>query len=606
MPTALIRSLRFMRAYAGVAASAILAVLLASAADLAAPQVLRWVIDSGIRAGDMDIVIRGALAVVGVAAIGGTAQFLQGYLSAKASHGAAFEMRHAVFSKLQSLSFSYHDRAQTGELITRVTSDVDLVRDFVGGGLAQAVSAFLLLVGAVVVLFRMEWRLALVAVSAMPPTLLVLVVFVQGLGPMFRRFQQRLGALNSVLQENIAGIRVVKAFAREEHETARYKEASDSLLQQGLEVRAAVANAFPLLSLVGSLGVAAVTWYGASLIVAGELTVGELVAFTAYVALMLQPLFIIGFGAQAIARAGAGAQRLFEVLDAKSEVSEKPGAATLPALEGRVEFDHVTFRYPGDEHDTLSDVSFAIEPNTTVAIVGATGSGKTTIVNLIPRFYDVTGGAVRLDGVDVRDATLDSLRSRIGVVLQDSVLFSGSVRENIAYGRTDASEADVVAAARSAQADDFVRRLADGYDTTVGERGVQLSGGQRQRVAIARALLIDPRILIMDDSTSSVDTETEAALRLALDTLMVGRTTFVVAQRLSTVRRADMILLIDEGRIVASGTHAELLENECLYAEIAASQLIGGDRMTDAAAEPGDAARESAADGAPDADASST
>lgn len=576
MRTALIRSLRFMRAYIAVAVAAVAAVLLAGVADLVAPQILRLVIDRGIRGGDMRQITAYCATLVGVAALGGLATFLQGYWSARASHGAAFGMRDAVFGKLQALSFSYHDRARTGELITRVTSDVDIVRDFVGGGLVQAISAALLLLGAITLLVSMNWRLALVALAAIPATVVVLLVFVRNLGPMFRRFQERLGALNTVLQENVSGIRVVKAFAREDFESTRYKVASDSLLEQGLDVRRAVANSFPLLSFVGSLGLVAVTWYGAVLVVQGSLTVGGLVAFTGYLALMLQPLFIIGFGAQTIARAGASAQRLFEVLDASSEVSEKPDAVELAALEGAVEFDRVSFRYPGDDRDTITDVSFSVEPDTVVALVGATGSGKSTLVSLIPRFYDVTAGTVRVDGADVRDATLDSLRGQIGVVLQDSVLFSGTVRENIAYGRPDASDGEVEAAAEAAQAASFIAELQHGYLTRVGERGVKLSGGQRQRIAIARALLVDPRILIMDDSTSSVDTETEAALRRALDTLMAGRTTFVVAQRLSTVKRADRILLVDAGRVVASGTHEELLASECLYAEIAASQLVGG------------------------------
>lgn len=576
MRTALIRSLRFMRAYIAVAVAAVVAVLLAGVADLVAPQILRLVIDRGIRGGDMRQITAYCATLVGVAALGGLATFLQGYWSARASHGAAFDMRDAVFGKLQALSFSYHDRARTGELITRVTSDVDIVRDFVGGGLVQAISAALLLLGAITLLVSMNWRLALVALAAIPATVVVLLVFVRNLGPMFRRFQERLGALNTVLQENVSGIRVVKAFAREDFESTRYKVASDSLLEQGLDVRRAVANSFPLLSFVGSLGLVAVTWYGAVLVVQGSLTVGGLVAFTGYLALMLQPLFIIGFGAQTIARAGASAQRLFEVLDASSEVSEKPDAVELAALEGAVEFDRVSFRYPGDDRDTITDVSFSVEPDTVVALVGATGSGKSTLVSLIPRFYDVTAGTVRVDGADVRDATLDSLRGQIGVVLQDSVLFSGTVRENIAYGRPDASDGEVEAAAEAAQAASFIAELQHGYLTRVGERGVKLSGGQRQRIAIARALLVDPRILIMDDSTSSVDTETEAALRRALDTLMAGRTTFVVAQRLSTVKRADRILLVDAGRVVASGTHEELLASECLYAEIAASQLVGG------------------------------
>ena len=380
------------------------------------------------------MIISGALSLVGVAVLGGLATFLQGYLSARASHGAAYDMRNAIFEKLQDLSFSYHDRARTGQLITRVTSDVDLVRDFVGGGLVQAISATILLVGAVILLLTMNWRLALVAFISIPATIFVLVRFVGNLGPTFRTFQQRLAGLNSVLQENIAGVRVVKTFAREPYEAERYRAADEMLLEQGLAVRTTVANAFPLLFSVGTLGVALVTWVGAVQVIHGQLTVGELVAFTSYLMLLLQPLFIIGFGAQGIARAGASAQRLFEILDAVNEVTDRPGAGSLASIDGRVEFADVTLRYPGTTSDTLSDLSFRVEPGTSVALVGATGSGKTSVVNLIPRFYDVSDGAVLIDGMDVRDVTLDSLRSRIGVVMQDSVLFSGTVAENIAYG----------------------------------------------------------------------------------------------------------------------------------------------------------------------------
>ncbi len=579
MSRALLRALRFMRSYRFTAAGAVVAVLAASVADLVSPQILRRIIDQGIGNGETAIIWQGALGLVAVAVAGGFATFLQGYLSAKASHGAAFDMRNAIFDKLQRLSFSYHDRASTGQLITRVTSDVDLVREFVGGGLVQAVSAVLLLFGGIVVLLSMNATLALVAFTVIPGTLAVLLLFVRKLGPMFRQFQRRLGALNSVLQENIAGARVVRAFAREDFETARYRAADEALLEQGLSVRRTVANAFPLLFGVGTLGVGVVTFAGAVLIVRGTLTVGELVAFTSYLFLLLQPLYVIGFGAQSIARAGASAERLFEVLDAPIEVADREGAIELRDVQGRVELIDVHLRYPGDTRETLAGVTFSVEPDTVVAIVGATGSGKTSVVNLVPRFYDVSRGTVLIDGHDVRDLSLSSLRTRIGVVMQDSILFSGSVRDNIAYGRPHATDAEVEAAARAAQAHEFVSALPEGYATRVGERGVKLSGGQRQRIAIARALLIDPRILIMDDSTSSVDAETEAALRDNLVTLMEGRTTFVVAQRLSTVKRADLIVVLDEGRVTDLGTHDELLATSCVYAEIAASQLVGGDEI---------------------------
>jgi ATP-binding cassette subfamily B multidrug efflux pump len=577
--SSLVRALTFVRRYRGVAALAVVAVLLASLADLVSPQLVRQLIDVGIQQQDFQVILRDSALLVVVAVFGGVASFVQGYLSARASHGAAFEMRNVIFDKLQDLSFSWHDQAQTGQLITRVTSDVDLVRDFVGGGLVQAVSAVLLLAGAVVVLLVMNVTLALVSFLVVPATITVLLLFVRKLGPMFRENQQRLGALNTVLQENVSGVRVVRAFARERFEEQRYDVANRSLLEQGLVVRRTVANAFPLLFSVGSIGVAVVSVVGAVLIVQGTMQVGELVAFTSYLFLLLGPLFTLGFGAQAIAQAGASADRLFEILDAPNDVAEKPDAVALPTIVGRVELDGVSLRYPGADRETLSDLSLVIEPEMKVAIVGATGSGKTSLVNLVPRFYDATQGAVRIDGIDVRDVTLSSLRSQIGIVMQESVLFSGSVRENIAYGRPDAGLEGVVAAARAAQADDFIRKLPDGYDTRVGERGVKLSGGQRQRIAIARALLIDPRVLIMDDATSSVDSTTEAALRAQLDSLMEGRTTLVIAQRLSTARRADAVVVMENGRVVATGTHDELLETNCLYAEIAASQLVGGESI---------------------------
>ncbi len=577
MSAALIRALRFVRTYSGWAALGVVAVLGATAADLAGPQVIRHLIDAGVTGGRTSVILPDALSLLGIAAAGGLASFLQGYFSARASHGAAFDMRNAIFDKLQRLSFAYHDRAQTGQLITRVTSDVDMVRDFVGGGLVQTVSALILLVGTVLFLFSLDTALALVAMLVLPATIIVLLLFVRRLGPMFREFQTRLAALNTVLQENVAGARVVRAFVREAYEVERYDVANSALLAQGLQVRRVVANAFPLLFSVGTIGVGIVTWAGAAGIVEGRLTVGELVAFTGYLFLLLQPLFILGFGAQQIARASASAERLFEVLDAPEDVSERPDAKTLTSIEGRIEFRDVHLRYPGAEHETLAGVDLVIAPGTIVAIVGATGSGKTSLVSLVPRFYDPSAGQVLVDGVDVRDVTLASLRQAIGFVMQDSILFSGSVRDNIAYGQPEATDAEVESAARAAQAHEFVMALPDGYATLVGERGVRLSGGQRQRIAIARALLVDPAILIMDDSTSSVDSTTEAAIRAQLDTLLSGRTALIVAQRLTTAKRADLVVLIDHGRIVDTGTHSELMERSCLYAEIASSQLVGGE-----------------------------
>jgi ATP-binding cassette subfamily B protein len=398
------------------------------------------------------------------------------------------------------------------------------------------------------------------------------------MGPLFGRVQVALGRLNTVLQEDLRGIRVVRAFSGEAREAERYRKINDELLGHNLGIIDAIATNFPFVGFFANLGTLVVVGVGGLLIFRQRLTLGELLAFNSYLGFLLMPLMTLGFIAAQISRAGASALRVFELLDTQVEVADKPGAQTLPPLKGRVELRDVRFRYAGSEREILRGVSFVAEPGQLVAILGTTGSGKSTIINLIPRFYDVTGGAVLLDGHDVREVTLSSLRSQIGVVLQDALLFSGTVRENIAYGRPEATQEQIHAAAEAAQAAEFIAGLPQGYDTVVGERGVGLSGGQRQRLAIARALLTDPRLLILDDSTSAVDAGTEAAIQDALDRLMRGthRTALVIAQRISTVRDADLILVLDEGRVVAQGTHEQLLGSSPLYNEILGSQLQAG------------------------------
>ncbi len=386
--------------------------------------------------------------------------------------------------------------------------------------------------------------------------------------------QQKLGDLNTILQENIAGVRVVKAFAAEPHEAARYRAANESLYEEFLSVVRLFALGFPFVFFFANLGTLIVIWYGGNRVISDQLSLGTLIAFNTYLAFLLMPIFQLGFISQLLSRASASAERLFEVLDTRSEVRDRPNARALSASAGRVGFDEVHFRYAGMEEEVLRGISFEAEPGQMVAILGATGSGKSTIINLIPRFYDVTGGAVRVDGNDVRDLTVASLRSQIGIVLQDVTLVSGTIRDNIAFGVPDASDEAIERAARAAQAHEFIVQQPDRYRTTVGERGVGLSGGQKQRIAIARALLINPRILIFDDSTSAVDAETEYKIQQALNTLLAGRTSFVIAQRISTVRDADLILLLDRGTIVARGTHEELMESSALYAEILGSQLV--------------------------------
>lgn len=567
------RALKYLFPYWPTASAAFLSLVLVSATNLAAPQFLRLAIDGGIVRRDWGNILLAAGGLLAVAAFRGVFTFLQGYLSEKSSQGVAYDLRNDIYTKLQNLSFSYHDQAQTGQLMTRVTSDVEMVRQFIGQGFLQLMGALVMLAGSAAVLFAMNWRLALVSLTIIPCVFLVFFRFVRSVQPLFRLVQQRLGALNTVLQENIAGARVVKAFAREEHEIARFGAANELLLKQNIDVMRATSTTFPVIFFFGNVGTFLVMWYGGNEVIGGTLSLGELVAFNSYLGFLMFPIFILGMIAATMTRAAASAQRVFEVLDAVSEVQDRPGATPLPAIQGSVAFEDVSFRYAGAEHDALSQVSFAAEPGQTVAVVGTTGSGKSTIINLIPRFYDVRSGRVTIDGHDVRDVTLESLRSQIGIVLQETVLFSGTIRENIAYGAPEATQEQLERVAKIAQAHGFILEQPQGYDTRIGEGGVGLSGGQMQRIAIARALLLNPKVLILDDSTSSVDAETEYQIQRAMDELMVGRTSFIVAQRISTVRNAGLILLLDGAQIVASGTHEELLESSDLYGEIVSSQL---------------------------------
>jgi ATP-binding cassette, subfamily B, multidrug efflux pump len=576
------RSLSYLRSYKGEALGAFVALLLSSAASLATPQLIAYAIDDGIAPHSLNVILLAVGGLVAAALLRGLFQFLQGYLAERASQGVAYDLRNDLFAKIERLGFSYYDRVETGQLVTRLTSDVEQIRTFTGSGVVQLAAAAVMLTGTTALLFSLDWRLALVALAIVPVIFVLLLRFVRRIGPLFRGVQQTLGRLNSVLQEDLAGIRVIRTFAREDYESSRYRSVNDELLEKNLTTVRTFSNNFPFVFLLANLGTLAIILFGGLQVIGGSLSIGELVAFNTYLGFLLFPILTIGFLAAGISRAGASSQRVFEVLDAALEVQDAPNAVPLPPISCRVEFDEVSFRYPGDEREILRDISFTAEPGQTVAILGTTGSGKSTLVNLLPRFYDVTGGSVRLDGHDVRDVTLASLRSQIGIVMQSSLLFSGSVRDNIVYGRPEATQEEVEAAARAARAGEFIRALPEGYDTIVGERGVGLSGGQRQRIAIARALVIDPRLLILDDSTSAVDVETEAAIQESLDQLMREsyRTVFVIAQRVSTVRDADLILILDEGGIAARGTHEELLRDSELYNEILDSQILTGETVT--------------------------
>jgi len=512
--------------------------------------------------------------IVVFAALRGLFSFLQAFWAEKNSQAVAYDLRNDLYAKIQNLSFSYHDKNQTGQLMIRATDDVEKVRLFIGQGLLQLVGAVILLSGTVIILFSSNASLAWTAMPILPIAMVLFAVFASLSQPMFIKVQQKLSYLNTVLQENLAGIKVIKAFTREKQQQKKFRAAADDTMAQSIAVSRLFTFMFPLIFLVANLGQAAIMYIGGKQIITGLLTLGEWQEFSLYLMYLFFPIMLFGMIITQMGQASASAERIFEILDAKSDIVDKLNAIKLPDVKGNVKFENVTFRYFSGGEPVLNKVSFEAKPGETIALLGATGSGKTTIINLLPRFYDPSEGRITIDGYDLRDVTLDSLRSQIGIVLQETTLFSGSIRDNIAFGKPDATLDEIQKAAKAAAAHDFIMSFPEGYDTHVGERGTTLSGGQKQRVAIARALLLNPHILILDDSTSSVDLSTEAQIQTALDTLMQGRTSFVIAQRISTVINADKILVLDKGEIVAQGKHADLMEEEPIYAEIYNSQLL--------------------------------
>lgn len=521
------------------------------------------------------LLITSAIAILIFAIVRGVFAFLQTFTAERNSQSIAFDMRNELFAKIQGLSFSYHDRNQTGQLMIRATDDVEKVRMFIGQGLLMAVGAIILLAGTLAILFSTNVRLTFIALPILPIALVLFMIFGSKMGPLFLKIQKRLDKVNTILQENLSGIKVVKAFTREKSEQKKFDGAADELMDQQIYVARFFSILFPFVILIASLGQAMVLYFGGRQIIGGTLTIGQWQEFSLYLIFLFMPAAQLGMIITQMSQASASSTRIFEILDVENEVKDKPDAITLPQVEGRIKFDNVTFRYFSSGEAVLKDVNIDVKPGQTVALLGATGSGKSTIINLLPRFYDPTEGSITIDGYDLKDVKLDSLRSQIGIVLQETTLFAGTIRENIAFGRTDASFDEIEAASRAAAAHEEIMSFSEGYDTPVGERGTTLSGGQKQRVAIARALLLNPRILILDDSTSSVDLVTEAEIQKALDELMMGRTSFVIAQRISTVMNADQILVLDKGQIVASGDHEHLLETSEIYADIYSSQLIG-------------------------------
>ena len=561
------RSFTFLKKYRHIAIGVYALATLTTGLAVLIPQTIRWVVDAGIVQQNMQILLTSLLGLLLLTLVKGPVDFMLGRWTEVASQGVAYDIRNAIYEKLSSLSFSYHDSAQTGQLLARSISDVERIRFLTGRAILRLYQHTALLLLTFVALLLMNAQLALLSMIMMPLMAYVALRFGRIFRPLSLDLQHQLAEMTTVLEQNLRGAKIVKAFAQEDAEVERFEAENRAwfgLAQKQVKVQT---QHIPLLDFIASLSTVVIIWLGGRLVIENNLTIGELVAFTAYVGQLISPVRRLGVIIPSVAMASAAGERVYTILDAQSEVTDSPDATALPPIKGRVRFEEVSFSY-FNQRQVLDSLNFEAEVGEVVALLGATGSGKSTIINLIPRFYDVTGGRVLVDGTDVRDVTQNSLRDQIGIVLQETVLFAATLRENIAFGLNGVSDADVMEAAKAAQAHDFITAMPDGYDAEVGERGVTLSGGQKQRIAIARALLKDPRILLLDDATSSVDTETERLIQIALDRLMVGRTSFIIAQRLSTVRMADKVLVLQGGRIAAAGTHEELLQTSGLYAEI--------------------------------------
>jgi len=572
------RLLGFVRPYGQMAVLALLMLAMLVAMDLAIPRLIQRIIDQGIAKNDRAVVVHTALAMLGISALSTVIAIANNVFSVRVGEGVARDLREALFLAIQRFSFGNLDRQKTGLLLVRLTSDVNAVKSLTQISLRIGTRAPLLMVGSLVLMTTTSGRLAMTLLPLLVVTALLIFFFVLRLEPLFRQVQQKLDVVNGVLQENVAGARLVKALVRAEHEEARFSRANEEMTLRSIKVMRLMSSMAPALTMCINAGVVVVIWLGGMQSIRGDLSLGQIVAFTNYLLTTMTPIVMMTMLSNTWASGLASLGRMEAILDSTPDVVDAPDAATLPAsAPPSVDFDDVAFGYGGEASDAvLRGITLGAAPGKTIAILGSTGAGKSTLVSLIPRFYDVSAGRVRAFGRDVREVTQDSLVSRIGFVPQESVLFSGTVKDNIRYGRPDASDEEVVSAACAAQAHEFIVKLPQGYDSRVEQRGANFSGGQKQRLAIARALLLDPKILILDDSTSAVDVETETKIQAALAEKKSERTTFVVAQRISTVLDADMIIVLDKGRIVAEGTHRELMISSPVYREIYDSQLGEG------------------------------
>ncbi len=563
----LVRILKYLAPYKWQLVFVYAALFIGMGFQLLIPQLLATAIDDGILEQDLGYLTRMALFIVGSAIAQGIFMFIRSYGTNALAERVGNDLRNELYDSFQAQSFTFYDRAQSGQLMSRATEDINNIRGMMMFAMRAIVQTIGMVIFIAIIVLREDWLLGLVALSTVPIMLIWSARFSVTIRPMFLKVQEQFGVMTSALQENVAGGRVVRSFAQEKAESDRFEDELDELFVRNMRAAKKFSFSFPMTIGANALSVAGVIWVGGWMVINGRISLGTLVAFERYTAMLQDPVRWLGFVVNRIARAIASAERIFEILDAKPAV-QNPADARPIDMKGKVEFKNVTFKYRKRGAEALSNVSFEAHPDQITALVGPTGSGKSSVIGLIPRFYDANSGSVFIDGIDVREIDLDSLRNQVGIVMQDSFLFSMTIRENIAYGSPNATFEEVKAAAVAAQAHDFILNQEEGYDTVIGERGVTLSGGQKQRLSIARALLIDPRILILDDATASVDSETEHEIQLAMRELMKGRTSIVIASRLSTVRDADQVLVFEDGEITQRGNHESLITEDGFYAEL--------------------------------------
>lgn len=571
-PQLLWRSMGYLRPYSKLQFGIYGTMVLINLINVFAPQLIRWGIDAGIYGGNLALLGWAAALLLATTLVKGVFIYYQGQWTELASQNVAYDLRNALLQKLATLSFSFHDRSESGQILSRAMQDVERIRFLTGRAILRLVEGSMLILFTAVILLWMNPTLGFLILLTLPLLMHRAYHFGRQFRPLSFKIQDQLGNLTTQLEQNLRGARIVKAFAQEQAEIKRFDEENERWFTLSAESARVQALQAPMLDMIANWGTVFIFWYGGWLVIQGQLTLGELVAFTTYLAMLVRPIRLMGRIIPILAIASSAAERVFAILDAPVEIADDSASRPLPRLQGQVQFDDVSFAYQGGR-SVLRNVSFTAEPGQMVALIGATGSGKSTIINLLARFYEPSAGHITVDGIDIQQATLYSLRSQIGFVMQDTLLFAATIRDNITFGRPDANEAEIIEAAKDAQAHDFIMATPNGYDTYVGERGITLSGGQKQRLAIARALLTDPRILILDDATASVDTQTERLIQQALERLMAGRTTFVIAHRLSTVQRADLILLLAHGRVAAQGTHDTLLATSPLYRQICETQM---------------------------------